>query len=124
MELREVKDLPFTDPALGALRVVLAEEHWGQVQRLAGRKVRVPQQSHWRWLATRELDGYGMPVIWRIGHQRGTLRCGIPAGERGRLDASELPAVEKRFRRSTKSYFSRTNSDTGRRGVRRGSSAA
>jgi hypothetical protein len=70
VELREVKDLPFTDPALGALRVVLAEEHWGQAQQQAGGKVRVPQQSHWRWLATRALDDYGRPVIWRIGHPR------------------------------------------------------
>jgi hypothetical protein len=70
VELREVKDLPLTDPALGAMRVVLAEEHWVEVQQQAGCKVRVPQQSHGRWLATRELDGHGMPVIWRIGHPR------------------------------------------------------
>ncbi len=24
----------------------------------------------WRWLVSRELDGHGPEVIWRIGHQR------------------------------------------------------
>jgi hypothetical protein len=67
---REVKDLPFTDAALGAMRVVLADERWTEVQQPAGRKVRLPRESHWRWLVSRELDGYGATVIWRIGHQR------------------------------------------------------
>lgn len=70
VERREVKDLPFTDAAIGSMRVVLAQEHWVEVRQQAGRKVRVPQQSHWRWLSSRELDGYGAAVIWRIGHQR------------------------------------------------------
>ena len=67
---RQVSDLPFTDPAIGAVRVVLAEETWEQTQRVAGRKEVVTQKSHWRWLATRELDGYGIQTIWHIGHQR------------------------------------------------------
>ena len=67
---RQVRDLPFTDAAIGPVRVVLADETWEETQRVAGRKRVVPQQSHWRWLATRELDGYGLQTIWRIGHQR------------------------------------------------------
>ena len=70
VDLREVKDLPFTDPAVGPMRVVLAEERWVEVRQRAGRRERVPQQSQWRWLVSREWDGYGATVIWRIGHQR------------------------------------------------------
>ena len=66
---RQVRDLlPFTDAAIGPVRVVLADETWEETQRVAGRKRVVPQQSHWRWLATQELDGYGLQTIWRIGH--------------------------------------------------------
>lgn len=70
VDLWEVKDLPFTEAAIGSVRVVLAQERWVEVQRQAGRRRQVPQQSHWRWLVSRELDGYGATVIWRIGHQR------------------------------------------------------
>lgn len=70
VDLWEVRDLAFTDPAIGPVRVVLAQERWVEVQHRAGRRVRVPQESHWRWLVSRELDGYGAGVIWRIGHQR------------------------------------------------------
>jgi Transposase DDE domain len=70
VDLWEVKELTFTEPSLGPMRVVLAQERWVEVERRAGRKMRVPQQSHWRWLVSRQLEGYGAPVIWRIGHQR------------------------------------------------------
>jgi nitroreductase len=70
VELREVKNLPFTEATLGALRVVLAEERWEDRTRRAGRTERVPRQSHWRWLVSRELDDADATVIWRIGHQR------------------------------------------------------
>lgn len=69
-ELREVQDLPLTDPALGALRVVRAEEHGGEVPQKAGGKVRGAQERPWRWLARPELAGYGRPVIWRLGPRR------------------------------------------------------
>jgi hypothetical protein len=70
IELREVKDLAFTDPALGTMRVVQAHEQWQQAQQQGGRKTRVNRQSFWRWLVSRELDGYPASVIWRIGHAR------------------------------------------------------
>lgn len=70
VDLWEVKDLPFTDAAVGSVRVVLAEERWAERRRRAGRTQRVPRQSHWRWLASRELDAQAAPVIWQIGHQR------------------------------------------------------
>lgn len=70
IELREVRDLPFTDAAIGPMRVVQAREQWEQGRRSAGRKSRVAQQSLWRWLASRELDGYPAQAIWRIGHAR------------------------------------------------------
>jgi len=66
----EVKDLPFTEPALGPVRVVLAQERWEQASRVAGQTLRAEQESHWRWIATRELDGYDRRVIWQIGHRR------------------------------------------------------
>ncbi|MDD2708204.1 MAG: hypothetical protein PHV34_09365 [Verrucomicrobiae bacterium] len=37
--------------------------------RVEGRLQRKEEQSHWRWVATRELDGYGAEVVWRIGHR-------------------------------------------------------
>lgn len=70
VDLWEVKDLPFTDAAIGPVRVVLAEERWTERQRRAGRSERVERTSHWRWLVTGELDDAEAPVIWRMGHQR------------------------------------------------------
>jgi nitroreductase len=70
VDLWEVKDLPFTDAAIGPVRVVLAEERWEERTRRAGRTERVARQSHWRWLVNRELDDADATVIWRIGHQR------------------------------------------------------
>jgi hypothetical protein len=70
VDLWEVKDLPFTDAALGPVRVVLAEERWEERSRRAGRTERVARTSQWRWLVSRELDDADASVIWRIGHQR------------------------------------------------------
>lgn len=70
VDLWEIKELPFTDAALGPVRVVLAQERWEQRQRRAGRTERVARQSHWRGLVTAELDDADATVIWRIGHQR------------------------------------------------------
>lgn len=70
VEVREVRNLPFTDEAIGPVRVVCAEEKWAQVQVQGHCRVRVPKQSHWRWLSTQELDGYSQKTIWRIGHHR------------------------------------------------------
>lgn len=70
VSLCEVKDLEFTEQPIGPVRVVLADEQWTEVQQRAGRRVRLAQQRHWRWLVSKELDGYGAAVIWRIGHQR------------------------------------------------------
>jgi nitroreductase len=70
VDLWEVKDLPFTDAAIGPVRVVLAEERWTERRCQAGRRERVARTSHWRWLVTGELDDAAATVIWRIGHQR------------------------------------------------------
>ena len=68
--VKEVRGLQFTDDAIGLIRVVCADEQWEEVQRCGPSRVRVGKQSHWRWIATRELDGYSSKTIWRIGHHR------------------------------------------------------
>ena len=70
IELREVKHLPFTDPALGLMRVVQAQEQWSERQVQGGRKTPVIRQSFWRWLVSRELEGLPAQGIGRIGHAR------------------------------------------------------
>jgi Transposase DDE domain len=70
VDSREVRDLPFTDEAIGPVRVVCADEQWEEVHCQGQSRVRVPKRSHWRWLTTRELDAYGRKTIWRIGHHR------------------------------------------------------
>ncbi len=45
MDLWEVKDLPFTDAAVGPVRVVLAEERWTERQRRAGHTQRVARHE-------------------------------------------------------------------------------
>jgi len=70
IELREVRDLPFTDPALGPMRVVQAHEHWTERRQQGGQKTTVSQDSFWRWLVSRDLDGIPAQGIWRIGHRR------------------------------------------------------
>lgn len=70
VQLREARDLSFTDAAIGPMRVVLAEEQWREARRVGGRKIVEDKQSSWRWLVSRELDGYPAQVVWQIGHQR------------------------------------------------------
>lgn len=52
------------------IRVVVSDETWVQTRRLAGQRVRTAQRTHWRWIATPELDPYPAEAIWRAGHQR------------------------------------------------------
>ena len=68
--LREVRDLKLAEIGGQPVRVVVSDEHWIQTERIAGRTVRTPRDSHWRWIATPELDGYPARVIWQAGHQR------------------------------------------------------
>lgn len=68
--LREVRDLTLSEDGDEPTRIVLADEEWIQINRIAGRRVRTPRKSHWRWTASPELDPYPKQVIWRIGHQR------------------------------------------------------
>lgn len=70
IELREIKDLPFTDPAIGTMRVVQANEHWTERRQQGGGKTTLNQESLWRWLVSRELEGIPAQGIWRIGHAR------------------------------------------------------
>jgi hypothetical protein len=70
IQLWEVRDLCLTEAGEQPVRVVLAQEQWTERQRVAGRWVRQDQTSHWRWIASPELDGYPVQAIWRIGHQR------------------------------------------------------
>lgn len=71
--LREVRDLTLAEEGQEPVRVVSAEEDWIQTNRIAGRRVRTPMTSHWRWIASPELDPYPKRVVWRIGHQRWTI---------------------------------------------------
>lgn len=70
ISLREVRNLTLAEEGEEAIRVVLSDETWVQTQRLAGKTVRTPRHSHWRWIASPELDPYPSRAIWRIGHQR------------------------------------------------------
>ena len=70
IELHEVKDLPFTDPAIGTMRVVQAQEYWSERRQQGGHKITVAQRSFWRWLVSPELEGIPAQGIWRIGHAR------------------------------------------------------
>jgi hypothetical protein len=71
--LREVRDLTLAEEGNEPVRVVLADEEWTQTNRIAGRTVRTPMKSHWRWTASPELDPYPQRVLWQIGHQRWTI---------------------------------------------------
>jgi hypothetical protein len=68
--LREIRHLRLSKERPELIRVVVTEETWVETKRVAGKTVRTPQQAHWRWIATPELDLYPSPVIWRAGHQR------------------------------------------------------
>lgn len=70
IQLREVRDLDFTDPELGKLRVVIADEAWTQTRVVGGQPVSEPKTSHWRWLASGRIDPLPAQVVWQIGHQR------------------------------------------------------
>jgi hypothetical protein len=70
IQLREVRPLPFTDPAIGLMRVVQAQEQWSERRQQGGRKTTVARHSFWRWLVSSELDGIPAQGIWRIGHAR------------------------------------------------------
>jgi DDE family transposase len=70
IKLWEIKDLDFTDPDLGKVRVVVADEAWSQTCVRGGRRVRVPMEAHWRWVASQKLDICTARQVWQIGHQR------------------------------------------------------
>lgn len=70
VQLWDVRDLPFGQATAGSARVVLAEERWQQTRRVGHRRLEESRSSHWRWLVSESLRGYGPEVIWRIGHQR------------------------------------------------------
>ncbi len=70
IELREVKDLDFTQPERGKVRVVLSDETWKEVKIQGGERQSEAKSSHWRWLTTGRLDGVPGKVIWQIGHRR------------------------------------------------------
>lgn len=69
-----VKDLTFTEPALGPVRVVMTDERWQEVHQVGDRRLSKPRQSHWRWLVTRELEGYDEHTIWQTGHSRWAIK--------------------------------------------------
>jgi len=70
IQTREVKDLDFTDPRLGKMRVVVSQEQWTQTEVIGGKRVRTPKQSHWRWLVSGKLGGSTARTIHQIGHRR------------------------------------------------------
>jgi hypothetical protein len=71
--LQEVRALTLAEEGNEPVRVVLADEEWTQINRIAGRTVRTPMKSHWRWTASAELDPYPQRVIWQIGHHRWSI---------------------------------------------------
>ena len=70
IELREIHDLTLVEDGRQPVRVVVSDERWVQVERIAGKTVRTPRQSHWRWIVTPELHGYPARAIWAAGHRR------------------------------------------------------
>jgi hypothetical protein len=70
VRLWDIRDLEFTDQKVGLVRVVLADEQWQQNTRVAGKKVVLPRQSHWRWLVSAKLANAAPELIWQIGHRR------------------------------------------------------
>ena len=68
--LREIPHLSLSEERPEPIRVVVSDETWVETKRIAGKTVRTPQRSHWRWIVTPELDPYPAQVIWRAGHQR------------------------------------------------------
>lgn len=70
VQVREVKDLDFTDPGLGKMRVVVSDEQWTQTKIVGARRVRSSKQSHWRWLVSNKLNCVAAKTIQQIGHRR------------------------------------------------------
>ena len=68
--LREIPHLSLSEDRPEPIRVVVSDETWIETKRVAGKTVRIARQSHWRWIATPELDPYPSQVVWRAGHQR------------------------------------------------------
>jgi len=70
VDLREVKDLDFTEERLGKVRVVASDERWTETTVVGGRRVRTSKQSHWRWIASPKLNACPGKTIHQIGHGR------------------------------------------------------
>ena len=70
IQMWEVKDLDFTEPELGKVRVVITQEEWIETQVRGGQRVRVPMCSHWRWMVSGKLDSCPGTSICHIGHRR------------------------------------------------------
>jgi hypothetical protein len=68
--LREIHDLSLSEERPQPVRVVVSDETWVEKKRIAGKTVRIPRHSHWRWIASPELDCCPAQVIWRAGHRR------------------------------------------------------
>lgn len=66
----DVKDLPFSNESLAAMRVVITEEKRLERQQVAGECRHEEKTSHWRWLVDPSLNGYAASTIWKIGHGR------------------------------------------------------
>ena len=70
VELREVRDLSLTQNPQPKVRVVLSDETWPERRREGNTWKRTAKQSHWRWVATSELDQVPAQGIWEMGHGR------------------------------------------------------
>ncbi|MDD2710699.1 MAG: transposase [Verrucomicrobiae bacterium] len=66
----DIGDLDFTEPALGKLRVVIAEETWEKNQWIDGQFRHLTKQSHWRWLVVDPDNLLSTRAVWTIGHRR------------------------------------------------------
>ena len=70
VHLWEVRDLTFSETYGRAVRVVRAEEKRTEFKVVGGKRKSAPKQSNWLWVVTEDLDGYGCPTIWNLGHGR------------------------------------------------------
>jgi hypothetical protein len=70
VQLREVKDLEFSQEYGKKVRVVRSEEQWVERRVWGGHKESQPRCSLWVWAASQELDGYSAQVVYQGGHRR------------------------------------------------------
>jgi hypothetical protein len=70
VKLWEIKDLSFSKSYGRNVRVVHSQEQWIEKKVVGGKKIRQPQTSDWWWMASEDLQGYPVRVVYEGGHRR------------------------------------------------------